>query len=87
MSFVFQGGSPKLLTSSGTICDRPGVLLGFYVASTSGGTIVLNDNATAVSGTITPAVGYHSFPCGFGTSIKATIGGTISVTFFYMPAK
>ena len=38
---------------------------------------------TAMSGTITPAVGFHRFPANVGTSLYATIGSTLNVTFFY----
>jgi len=77
--------TPVLLTESGAILAGPGQIVGFYVASTSSGTIVLKDggsDGTAISGTITPAVGYHAFPAQFGTSGYATIANTISATFF-----
>lgn len=82
-------GSPKRLTSSGVVNAVSGRLIGFYVASTSAGTIVLYDNASAgsgtqLSGTITPAVGWHSFPVGFTNGCYATLGGTIDVTFSYL---
>lgn len=85
MASVTEGGTPKLLTATGTVNANPGTLLGFYVNSTTSGTIVINDNTTAVSGTITPAIGFHRFPATFGTSCKVTIANTISVTFFYVP--
>jgi hypothetical protein len=40
-------------------------------------------SGTAMCGTITPAIGYHSFPANVGTSLFATIGGTLDVTFFF----
>lgn len=83
-----EAGSAKNLTASGAINANPGTLIGFYVNSTSSGTIVLKDggsSGTALCGTITPAVGFHRFPCTFGTSAYATIGATIDVTFFYSP--
>lgn len=82
---IFEGGSPVLLTSTGTVQVAGGTLLGFYVNSTSSGTIVLKDggaSGTAISGTITPAVGFHRFPASFGGNLHATIANTISVTFF-----
>jgi hypothetical protein len=60
-------------------------LLGFYVASTTGGTVIIKDGATALSGTITPAAGFHRFPASFGTNAVATIANTLDVTFFYSP--
>jgi hypothetical protein len=64
-------------------------LLGFYVCSTSSGTIVLKQggsSGTAISGTITPAVGFHAFPAVALGGLHATIGGTLDVTFFYRAA-
>lgn len=81
-------GQPVNLTSSGAISTMPGRLVGFYVASTSSGTIVLRDggaSGTAISGTITPAVGWHFFPAAISTSAYATIGATINVTFIFRP--
>lgn len=84
--FNWEGGNVTLLTGTGTVTSKPCTLLGFYVNSTTSGTIVINDDTTAISGTITPAVGFHRFPANIGTSCKVTIANTISVTFFYVPA-
>ena len=84
--YTKESGTPKNLTASGAISLGPGALLGFYVNSTSSGTIVLKDGGTggtAISGTITPAIGFHRFPAEFVTSAYATIGATIDVTFFF----
>lgn len=81
-------GQPVNLTASGAISTMPGKLVGFYVNSTSSGTIVLKDggsSGTAISGTITPAVGWHFFPASFSTSAYATIGATLNVTFIFAP--
>lgn len=89
MAAVYEGGNPKNITATGTVSDKPGTLLGFYVNSTSSGTLVLRDggsSGTALSGTITPAIGFHRFPASFGTDLHATAGGTINVTFFYVKA-
>jgi hypothetical protein len=61
------------------------------VNSTSSGTIVLNiggaaaatTGGTAISGTITPAIGFHRFPAYITSRLYATIGGTLNVTFFF----
>jgi hypothetical protein len=81
-------GSYKNATSTGNVSPRAGALLGFYVNSTSSGTIVLYDSATTttttvISGTITPAIGWHSFPVGVANGIYAVIGGTLNVTFVF----
>ena len=90
MGAMFEGGNPKLITSTGTVASGPGTLLGFYVNNTSSGTLVLKDGGsggTALSGTITPAIGFHRFPASFGTDLHATIANTLNVTFFYVPGK
>ena len=81
---VAEVGSYKRLTVTGAVCAGPCQLLGFYVAATTVGTVVLTDGSTAMSGTITPAIGFHRFPATVGTSLTATIAGTaLDVTFFY----
>lgn len=83
-----QSGQPVLLTASGAISAQACRLLGFYVASTTGGTIVLRNGGaagTAITGTITPAIGWHPFPADFETLAYATIGATISITFVFEP--
>ena len=82
-------GTPVLLSASGAISLCPGNLLGFYVNSTSGGTIVITNGGsggTAITGTITPAVGWHELPA-YITSASgayATIAvAAISVTFIF----
>lgn len=88
MSLVFEGGSPKNITATGSVYGSRCVLLGFYVNSTTSGTLVLRDggaSGTVLSGTITPAVGFHRFPAGIATDLHATVGGTLDVTFFVVP--
>jgi hypothetical protein len=79
-------GTPVLISATGdVVATRNGTLVGFYVASTTAGTIVLRQGGsggTTISGTITPAVGWHDFPAAFVAGLHATVGGTISVTFF-----
>lgn len=87
MAQSVESGVPVHLTGSGAISATSGTLLGFYVNSTSSGTIVLKDGGsggTAVSGTITPAAGaFHRFPAYFVTSCYATIANTLDVTFVF----
>lgn len=88
MANVTEGGNATNLTASGAISSGPCTLLGFYVNSTTAGTVVIRDggsSGTALCGTITPAIGFHRFPAAIGTSAYATIGGTLDVTFFYAP--
>jgi hypothetical protein len=83
---VTETGGVKNLTSSGAISTGPCDLIGFYVNSTSSGTLVIKDggsSGTALCGTITPAIGFHRFPATIGASAYATIANTLDVTFFF----
>lgn len=63
-------------------------LIGFYVNSTTSGTLVLRDggaSGTTVSGTITPAIGWHFFPVECPSGLHATIANTLNVTFVTQP--
>ena len=80
-------GRPVNLTATGQVSSagRAANLVGFYVNSTTAGTIVLRNGSssgTAVSGMITPAIGWHAFPAACENGVHATLGGTIDVTFF-----
>jgi len=86
MAQIIESGTPILLSSSGAVSERSGSLIGFYVNSTTSGTIVLKDggaSGTAISGTITPAIGFHRFPAYFPTCCYATLANTIGVTFIF----
>jgi hypothetical protein len=83
---VTEVGGYKNITGTGAVSTGPCQLIGFYVNSTTGGTLVLTDGGaggTAMSGTITPAIGFHRFPANVGSSLYATIANTLNVTFFY----
>lgn len=72
-------------TTQLTRLGAPANLVGFYVNSTTAGTIVLRNGSssgTAISGTITPAIGWHAFPAACENGVHATLGGTLNVTFF-----
>lgn len=87
MAQSVEAGSPVNRSSSGSVSLVPGNLLGFYVNSTSAGTIVIGNGSgaagTALSGTITPAIGFHRFPAYCTAGCYATIGGTLDVTLFF----
>ena len=95
---VVCGGTAMARTMQGTVGNTAqstqaettalqGAILGFYVNNTSSGTLVLSTNnggaaGTALSGTITPAIGWHSSPIVSAGGIFATIGGaSLDVTF------
>ncbi len=85
-SVVIESGAPINRTTTGAISARSGTLLGFYVNSTTGGTLVFRDggsSGTAITGTITPAIGFHRLPAYFVTSAHVTVANTIDATFFF----
>lgn len=70
----------------------PGLFWGFYVNSTSSGTIVIYDaltgTGTKIHNTITPAIGPHvfPFPVRFETGLFVDkTGGSIDLTVFFTP--
>ena len=88
---TYEAGNYKNITATGAVTSNPCSLLGFYVNSTTAGTLVLRDGGAGgavMGGTITPAAGiFHKFPATVGASgLHATVGGAIDVTFFYVPA-
>lgn len=81
-------GTPTNITGTGDVTTKPGSLLGFYVNSTSSGTIAFKDGGsggTAISGTITPAIGFHRYPLHTSGGLYATIANTLNVTLFTIP--
>lgn len=81
-----EAGTYKNMSATAAVTAGPCTLVGFYVNSTSTGTLVLKDggaSGTVISGTITPAIGFHKYPAIVGTSLHATIANTLDVTFFY----
>ena len=74
MGQALSSGTPINLSASGAISLCPGSILGFYVNSTAGGTLVITNGGsggTAITGTITPAVGWHEFPAAITSSTGA----------------
>lgn len=87
MGLVIEAGQYKNLTATGDVSTKNVALVGFYVNSTSGGTLVLKEGGTggtALGGTITPDIGFHAYPVRAESGLHATIAGTINVTFFYL---
>jgi len=84
---VAEVGGYKNITATGAVSTGACQLIGFYVNNTSAGTLVLRNGGASgevMSGTITPAIGFHRFPAYVSNSLYATIGGSaLDVTFFY----
>jgi hypothetical protein len=85
VSVFMKQFTPVRLTASGQILGGPGQISGFYVSSTTAGTIILRDALTATTpiivNTITPAVGWHACPAELANGGYASLSGTIDVTF------
>ena len=89
MAQYVESGTPINITGTNTVSIASGSLLGFYVNSTTGGTLVLRIGSngtsagTAISGTITPGIGWHSYPAYCPSGLHATIANTLDVTFSF----
>ena len=89
MAQYVESGTPINKTSTGTVSVASGTLLGFYVNSTTSGTIVLRIGSagtsagTVISGTITPAIGWNRYPAYCPGGAHATIANTLDVTFVF----
>lgn len=86
MAQSIEAGTPINLSSSGAVSLVAGNLIGFYVNSTTAGTIVIRNGGasdTAISGTITPAIGFHRFPAYCTSGCYLTLANTIDVTAFF----
>lgn len=86
-NFSIESGQCFNVTATGDIgkAGQDCTLIGFYVNSTSTGTIVLTrggSGGTALSGTITPAIGFHRFPASCPGGLHVTIANTLNVTLF-----
>lgn len=77
------------VSSSATPVATPGTLLGFYVNNKNvGATLVLSHGieagGTAITGTITPLIGFHRLGVYCPTGVYATIAvDAMDITFFY----
>lgn len=85
-----ESGTPLNFTDDGIVSVAAGILLGFYVNSTNAGTIVVYNgqdatSGTAITGTITPAIGFHRVGAHCPAGCFIAIGGTaLDVTTFFV---
>ena len=82
-------GAYENVTATGNVSSATGALLGFYVNSTTAGTIQFYDSATTtttapITGLITPAIGWHNLPVATANGIYAVVGGALNVTISYL---
>ena len=88
MQFV-KSGTPINLSASAAVSKAAGTLLGFYINNkTSGATLVLSHGSssggTAITGTITPLIGFHSMDIYCPSGLFATIAvQPMDITFFF----
>lgn len=76
-----QVGTANNKSATANVTPNDGCMLGFYVNSTSTGTIQFYDSATtttttALTGPITPAIGWNPLPITFVNGLYAVIGGS-----------
>jgi hypothetical protein len=88
MSIPIRQNNTRVNTATTTVIKNSrGRLLGFYVSSTTGGTLVVHDHASAasnaVTGTITPAVGFHNLQLNCRAGIVVVSANTIDVVFYW----
>ena len=84
-----QSGTPINLAASAAVGKVAGTLIGFYVNSKNlGATLVLSHGfvtgGAAITGTITPLIGWHAMQVYCPTGVFATIAvDAMDITFFY----
>lgn len=84
-----DSGNPTRLTATANVKSSSGNMRGFYVSSTTAGTIQFYDSSgttttTPVTGLIIPAIGWNTLPVGFGAGIYVVIGSTLDVTVVWL---
>lgn len=82
-------GSYTNLTASANVKSGQGAMIGFYVNSTTSGTIRFYDDAstgttTSITGVITPAIGMNYLPVCFSNGLNAVIANTLNVTIIWV---
>lgn len=89
---VVEAGEAFNLTATGNVgpAGRDMTMIGFYVNSTTAGTLVFRRggaSGTVMTGTITPAVGWHQLPLCAPAGLHATISGPLDVTIVALPGQ
>ncbi len=86
---IAESGTPINLSATAAVSKAAGALLGFYVNNkTAGGTLVIGHGSaaggTAITGTITPLIGWHELKVYCPTGCFATIAvQAMDITFFF----
>ena len=85
----WQTGTPINLAATAAVSNASGTLIGFYVNSKAvGATLVLSHGSAAggaaITGTITPLIGFHALHVYCPTGAYATIAvDVMDITFFF----
>ncbi len=86
---TIESGTPINLAASGAVSLVAGTLIGYYVNNkTAGATLVIRNGTTsggtAISGTITPLIGYHNVGAYLPAGCHITIAvQPMDITFFF----
>ena len=81
---VSESQSYKNFTSTTTIAQAGLKMLGIFCASSSGGTIKVQDGSSTVVNTFTTVAGtFYPMPAEMQTSLVLTVTGTLDATVFY----
>lgn len=84
-----QAGTPINLSATAAVSKASGTLIGYYVNNkTAGGTLVLSHGSVsggaAITGTVTPLIGYHAMHVYCPTGLFATIAvQPMDITFLF----
>lgn len=88
MQYV-QSGTPINLAATATVSKAAGTLIGLYVNNkTAGATLVLTHGSAAggaaITGTVTPLIGFHALHIYCPSGLFATIAvQPMDITFFF----
>jgi hypothetical protein len=85
---VIQVGSPQNVTASAQIgkVGQSVQTIGFFVNTTTAGTIQFRHNGVAVGAAITPAAGnFYPYPADFPLGCDVVVANTLDCTVFYAP--
>ena len=88
MTPVFEGGGRVQVTeTNATLITAGGGLLGFLPASSSSGTIALEDaNGVIQAETACTAGQFLPMPCSFSPPLEVTVTGTLVGTLYWVAA-
>ncbi len=80
---VTEAANYSNITATTTVDNNAGNLLGIFVASTSAGTIKVQDGAGTIVNTFSPLPAtFYPMPC-YYSSLIITITGTVDCTIFW----